>query len=252
MAKLRIAVSGGRGRTGQHVIRAIYNDESAALAGVLIRPGSIEVGNPVVIPDTEFGMGLKYSDDVVAVFDAADVVIDFSIPEGSLACAGAAAKTGKALVIGTTGFKESELDEIKHAAERAPIFISYNMSLGIAAIAAVLPPLAGALGETFHLHLTDIHHKDKKDKPSGTALLLAGATGRSKSDIKFTSIREGDAIGEHRVLFSGPGEQVEIIHRAKDRRLYAEGALMAARWLANRKPGFYTLKDALKEGGSKK
>ena len=246
MAKLRIAVSGGRGRTGEHVIRAVYRDDTAALSGVLLRPGSAEVGIAVSIPDTPLGTGLTYSDDVAAVFADADVVIDFSTPEGALALAKAAARAAKALVIGTTGFSETELGEIKRAARKAPILVSYNMSLGIAAIAALLKPLAGALGPGFHLHLTDIHHKDKRDKPSGTALLLAEASGRARDAIKFTSLREGDAIGEHRILFAGPAEQVEIIHRATDRRLYAEGALMAAHWLFGRPPDFYTLKDVLK------
>jgi len=246
MAKLRIAVSGGRGRMGEHAIRAVYSAEDAALSGVLIRPGSVEVGTPVSIPDTPLGTGLKYSDDVEAVFQDSDAVIDFSTPEGSLALAKAAAKAGTALVIGTTGFDEMGLAEIQRAAKKAPILVSYNLSLGIAALAAVLGNLSGALGPAFHLHLTDIHHKDKKDKPSGTALLLAEASGRRKSTIKFTSIREGDAIGEHRILFSGPAEQLEIVHRAKDRRLYAEAALLAARWLVGQKPGLYSLKDVLK------
>jgi 4-hydroxy-tetrahydrodipicolinate reductase len=246
MAKLRIAVSGGRGRTGQFAIRAVYEDEGAALSGVLIRPGSIEVGQPVAIPDTSLGTGLAYSGDPGTVFDVSDAVIDFSAPTGSLALAKAAAKTGKALVIGTTGFSEAELAEIRRAAKTAPILISYNMSLGIAAIAAVLQPLAGALGKAFHLHITDIHHEKKTDKPSGTSLLLAEASGRPKAEVMFTSVREGDAIGEHQILFSGPAEQVEIIHRAKDRRLYAEGALLAAHWLVRQKPGLYTFNDVLK------
>lgn len=246
MAKLKIAVAGGRGRTGQFAIRAIYNDDNSALTGVLIRPGRVEVGTPVAIPDTSLGTGLLYSDSAEAVARGADVVIDFSTPEGSLALARAAAVAGKALVIGTTGFTGAELAELKRAAKKIPILVSYNMSLGIAAIAAALKPLTGALGPGFHLHLTDIHHKDKKDKPSGTALLLAEASGRAKSEIKFTSLREGDAIGEHRVLFSGPAEQVEIIHRAKDRRLYAEGALLAAHWVVKQKAGLYSINDVLK------
>lgn len=244
-----MAVAGGRGRMGQLVVAAIYSDENAALSGVLVRPGSPDAGAPVMIGETGLGTGLKYSANPEEVFSGADVVIDFSVPGAGVKHAQAAASARRPLVIGTTGFSDEQLSSIRKCADRAPILVSYNMSLGIAALARVLGPLAETLGEKFHLHITDIHHEKKKDRPSGTALMLAEASGRGREKVKFTSVREGDVVGEHYVKFSGPGEQVEIVHRAKHRKLFAEGALMAAHWLAGRKPGFYTLNDVLKQEG---
>ncbi|MCH8322464.1 MAG: 4-hydroxy-tetrahydrodipicolinate reductase [Proteobacteria bacterium] len=246
MAKKRIAISGGLGRMGQMTLVEIYRDGDVALSGVLVRPGDKLVGAPVLFPETKVGTGQNYSDDRLAVFGASDVVIDFTTPKASVENAKAAAQTGAALVIGTTGFTEDQLEQIRAYAEKAPVLLSYNMSFAITALAKAVGGLSRALGPDFHLEITDIHHAEKKDKPSGTALLLGAASGRDKKDIKYTSHREGKVIGEHHILFSGPGEQIEIIHRARDRRLFARGGLLAADWLIGKQPGFYTLKDVMK------
>ena len=234
MAKKRIAISGGLGRMGKLTLEEISRDNSWDLSGVLVRPGSAGA-------DTRH----NYSENPEEIFKITDVVVDFSSAEASVANAKAAAKTGTALVIGTTGFTEDQLAEIRANAEKAPIQLSYNMSFAITALAKVVGDLSRALGPDFHLEITDIHHLDKKDKPSGTALLLGAASGRDAKDIKYVSHREGAVVGEHHILFSGPGEQIEIIHRAKDRKLFARGGLLAAHWLVGKAPGFYTLKDML-------
>ena len=231
---------------GQMVILEIMASEQAALEAVLVRPGSPDKGEAVMVPDKPIGTGLKYGDDPAAPFASAGVVIDFSTPEAGIRHAQIAAETETPLVIGTTGFSEEQLSEIRKAAEKAPILLSYNMSPGITAIAGALKSLSDALGEAFHLEITDIHHAGKKDAPSGTALMLGQASGRAEKDIKYTSHREGHIIGEHRILFSGPLETIEITHVAKDRRLFAKGALMAALWLKDQKPGLYDLNDVLK------
>ncbi|MCH8172360.1 MAG: 4-hydroxy-tetrahydrodipicolinate reductase [Proteobacteria bacterium] len=246
MAKKRIAISGGLGRMGQMILVEIYRDGGVALSGVLVRPGDKLVGTPVLFPETKAGTGQNYSDDRLAVFGASDVVIDFTTPKASVENAKAAAQTGTALVIGTTGFTQDQLEQIRACAEKAPVLLSYNMSFAITALAKAVGGLSRALGPDFHLEITDIHHAEKKDKPSGTALLLGAASGRDKKDIKYTSHREGKVVGEHHILFSGPGEQIEIIHRARDRRLFARGGLLAADWLIGKQPGFYTLKDVMK------
>lgn len=231
---------------GQMTLVEIYRDGGAALSGILVRPGSYALGDPVLFPDTQVGTGQNYSDDREAIFAASDVVIDFTTPGASVENARAAAKGGTALAIGTTGFTDDQLDEIKQCADQAPILLSYNMSFAIAALGHALKGLSDDLGEAFHVEIYDLHHAAKKDKPSGTALLLGKAIGRKAGAIKYTSVREGDVIGEHRILFSGPGEQIEVIHRARDRLLFARGAVLAAHWLKGKAPGFYTLEDVMK------
>ncbi len=245
MQKTKIAIAGGLGRMGQKTLVEIYEDDGAVLSGVLVRGKSYALGTPVMFPDTKVGTGQTYSDDIAAVFRVADVVIDFTTPKASVENARVAAKTGTPLVIGTTGFSDRELEEIKACAQKTPILLSYNMSFAITALGHALKGLSSDLGDAFHVEIIDLHHRDKKDSPSGTALMLGEALGRPKGAIKYTSIRRGHEIGEHRILFSGPGEEIEVIHRARDRRLFARGAVLAAHWLKGKKAGFYTLKDIL-------
>lgn len=245
MQKTKIAIAGGLGRMGQKTLVEILEDDSAVLSGVLVRKGSYALGTPVLFPDTQVGTGQNYSDDRKGVFRGSDVVIDFTTPDASVENANVAAKTKTPLVIGATGFSDAQLKEIIACAKAAPILLSYNMSFAITALGHALQGLSGDLGDAFHVEITDVHHKDKKDAPSGTALMLGEAIGRPQGAIKYTSHRKGHEIGEHRILFSGPGEEIEVIHRARDRRLFARGAVLAAHWLKGKKPGFYTLKDIL-------
>jgi 4-hydroxy-tetrahydrodipicolinate reductase len=246
MTKTNIAIVGARGRMGQMTFREVMADETAACSAMLVRPGSPDEGAPVFLPDTKVGTGLNYTTDKRTAFGASDVIVDFSTVEAVMENLKLAQELGVPIAIGVTGFSEDQKILIKEAAETLPVLLSYNMSLGATALAVALGPLSATLGEDFHLEITDIHHKMKKDAPSGTALMLGEATGREDKDIKYTSHREGNVIGEHHILFSGPGEQIEMVHRAMDRRLFAKGALMAAHWLDGQKPGFYSLKDVLK------
>lgn len=245
MSKTQIAIVGAAGRMGRMTLLEVMADDDAACAGLVVRPGSPDEGKKAYLPDSKIGTGLKYTSDREAAFKAADVIIDFSTAEAGVDNAKRAAGAGVPIAIGITGFSEKQIEGIKALGDKIPVLLSYNMSFGITALAHTLADLSRALGPDFHLEITDLHHKHKKDAPSGTALMLGKAAGRDKKDIKFVSERRGTVFGEHRVLFSGPAEQIEITHRAKDRRLFAKGALMAAKWLVRQKPGFYSLKDVL-------
>jgi len=245
MAKTNIAILGAAGRMGQMTLREVMADDTAACSGLLVRPGSADEGKAARLADSDAGTGLSYSSARDKVFQNSDVAIDFSTTEAALENVNAAKKAGLPIAIGVTGFSGDALKKIEAAGKSIPVLLSYNMSPGINALAASLSSLSAALGKDFHLAITDIHHKNKKDAPSGTALMLGAATGRTKNDIKYASERTGDVIGEHHILFSGPAEQIEIIHKAFDRALFARGAVMAAHWLAKQKPGFYSMKDVL-------
>jgi 4-hydroxy-tetrahydrodipicolinate reductase len=216
------------------------------LAGVVERPEN--VGKLA-------GLGCPASDDLAEILPGAPgaVVIDFTQPQASLATARLAARHGNPVVIGTTGLKPEELAELERSAASAPIFWSPNMSLGVNVLLRVLPELVRMLGPEYDLEMTEIHHNRKADAPSGTALKLAqvlagarewdlaevgkycreGIIGpRPAKEIGVQTVRGGDVVGDHTVYFLGPGERIEITHRAHSRENFAKGALRAARWLA--------------------
>lgn len=247
MKKLKVAVTGGRGRMGRETVKTVLTSKNALLSGVLVNPNSSYVNRSVILPKSQKNLKLKYSSDAKAVFTRSDCVIDFSTPHSSLNYARIASETAKPLVIGTTGFSRQQLQEISLCAKNAPILIAYNMSLGIAALLTALRSWDLILKKNYQLHITDVHHKNKKDKPSGTALLLAQSSGHKAKDIKFTSIRKGSVIGEHHVLLSGPKEYIKITHCAKNRSLFSEGALAAAWWLSRQQVDLYSLEDMVQE-----
>ncbi len=198
------------------------------------------------------------------LFRTSDIVIDFTSPEASLKHAELAAKNGKALLIGTTGFQPEQVEQLKKYGASAPILLSANTSLGVNLLVQLTKKVAGILGNDYAIEILESHHKHKVDAPSGTALALgrAAAAGRgidfekNKSidrsglrqpdDIGFSVMRGGDVVGEHTVYFYGDGERIELTHRATDRKLFVKGAVTTAKWLAGQKPGFYTMDDFLK------
>jgi 4-hydroxy-tetrahydrodipicolinate reductase len=210
--------------------------------------------------------GLLLSSDATALFKTADVVIDFSTPEASLAHARLAAAAKKALVIGTTGFDAAGNAALAEAVKSAPILWAANMSLGVNLLLGLVAQAAHILGEDYDIEILEMHHRHKVDAPSGTALALGqaaakgrgvdlaaksqrvrdGVTGpRKAGNIGFATLRGGDNVGEHRVFFANDGEQVELAHRASSRRIFARGAVRAACWLAGKPPGLYAMKDVL-------
>lgn len=209
-------------------------------------------------------LGRKITSSIEEAVKEADSVIDFTLPETSLAVAGIAARLGKAHVIGTTGFTESQLAELKKLAEKTVIVWSPNMSLGVNLLAALTQKVAGILGADFDIEILEMHHRLKKDAPSGTALLLGeaaakgrgvkladeavrardGITGERKpGSIGFATLRGGDVVGDHTVMFAGEGERIELTHKAADRKIFASGAIFIAARAAAKKPGFYGFRD---------
>lgn len=228
---LRVLVCGASGRMGRAVRSEVEASACFSYAGgVDSRPG------PGVEPPGAFAR----------LLDLADVVVDFSAPGSSITFARAAAAARKPFVTGVTGYSGKQLSALKAAARRSPVFFSPNMSpavnLTIALAAAAASRLKG-----FDIHISEAHHAAKKDAPSGTALRYAEniAAARGGPLPPVTSVRAGDIVGDHTVLYAGPYERVELTHRAHSRAVFAAGALKAASWLAGRRPGFYDYSDLL-------
>jgi 4-hydroxy-tetrahydrodipicolinate reductase len=264
-APLRIAVAGASGRMGRTLIDAVARSADLVLTAALDAPGSALAGQPAPgAPHVTVGT------DVEAGLAQADVLIDFTRPEGTLAHAARCGPRGVAMVIGTTGFTDAQKAELAAAARSIPIVLAPNMSVGVNVVLKLLEVAARALDRGFDVEIVEAHHRHKIDAPSGTALkmgeVIAHATGRdlgrdavyardgwSSPDhgerpartIGFSSIRGGDIVGDHTVLFAGTGERIEITHRSSSRANYAEGSLRAARFVAGRAPGLYGMDEVL-------
>jgi 4-hydroxy-tetrahydrodipicolinate reductase len=264
---MRIGVLGCAGRMGRAVIGEILATEGCVLAGGVESPGHPALGQDLGALAGADPVGLAASADAEALIAAADVVIEFSAPEPTAAHAALAAARGAGHVIGTTGLGEEQEQALCAAARRTAIMRAANMSLGINLLLGLSERVARALApDAFDIEVLEMHHKHKVDAPSGTALALgqAAARGRGVSladvaargrdgltgarrtgAIGFAALRGGDVVGDHVVIFAGAGERIELAHRATDRRIYARGAVTAARWLQGRPPGLYDMADVL-------
>lgn len=266
MSDLRLVVVGAAGRMGQTLIRTVVATPGYALAGAVERPGSNLIGQDAGVVAGLPPLGIIVSDDPLATFLKADAVIDFTRPEASVGFAELAAQARIVHVIGTTGCSPADEAAFAAAARHARVVRSGNMSLGVNLVAGLVRRAAAALGDSFDIEIVEMHHRMKVDAPSGTALLLGeaaaagrgvaldakavrgrdGITGERKpGDIGFASLRGGTVIGDHIVTFAGEFERIEIGHRAEDRSIYARGALTAARWAFDKKPGLYSMADVL-------
>jgi len=234
-----------------------------ALHGAVEHEGSAAIGQDAGLLAGRPACGVTVSDDPVPLFATADAVIDFTRPEASVRFAALAAQ-GKAVhVVGTTGFSAEDLAALGRAARHTPIIQSYNMSLGVNLLAALVRQAARALDSGWDLEVVEMHHRHKIDAPSGTAILLgrAAAEGRgvdfdavkaidrdgkrAEGAIGFATLRGGDVVGEHAVILAGAGERIELAHKATDRGIFARGALKAALWGRGRAPGLYSMNDVL-------
>ena len=247
---LKIAVTGPTGRMGAEIIAAINMDPTTILTVALVRNGHAFIGKKI---NDEFKLNnnrenLNFTDSLL-VSNAADVLIDFSLPAATKMYIEQCLQLSMPMVIATTGFNDAEKENIKKAAANIPIVFAPNMSLGVNLCYDLLASCAKVTGTDWQVAISEIHHKQKKDAPSGTALkmgeVITNHSGIEKSAIQFNSIRAGDAVGEHTVLFVGDGERIEIIHRASSRLAFAKGALMAAKWLQGKKPGLYSMQDVI-------
>ncbi len=266
MAELRIGISGCAGRMGRMLVAEVAATAGCTLSGGVDAPTSRELGKDIGELAGIGAVGMKAGSDLAALLAASDVVIEFSVPEASVAHAALAAQAKKALVIGTTGLDGKAHDALVAAAKSAPLLWAPNMSLGVNWLLALVEQTARRLGDDYDIEILEMHHRHKVDAPSGTALALGkaaaegrkidlaaksqrtrdGITGARKAgDIGFATLRGGDNAGEHRVIFAADGEMLELGHRATSRRVFARGAVTAAQWLAPQKPGLYSMKDVL-------
>jgi 4-hydroxy-tetrahydrodipicolinate reductase len=266
MADMRLIVAGAGGRMGRTLIKAIAETDGLALAGATDAASS-----PVIGEDSGVLAGLGPNrvpvvSKVKPLAIAADGILDFTAPAATIAFAALAAEANIAHIIGTTGLSADDEEKIKNAARRAVIVKSGNMSLGVNLLAALVKRVAKTLDDDFDIEILEMHHNRKVDAPSGTALLLGraaaegraidlaqhavksrdGHTGaRERGDIGFAALRGGSVVGEHSVIFAGPAERIELVHRAEDRMIFARGALKAALWARGQKPGLYSMADVL-------
>ena len=265
-----IVIAGASGRMGQMLIKSVLADTRLRLAGALERDGHAWVGRDIGEAMGGTALGCSVSADVAGTLQEAQALIDFTAPAATLAFSDAAAKAGVAHIIGTTGMTEEEIAALRPAAAQIPIVRAGNMSLGVNLLVQLTKQVAAALDADFDIEVIESHHHHKVDAPSGTALMLGeaaaegrgvtlsdvrdsgrdGITGaRKRGDIGFTAIRGGDIVGEHDVLFAGPGERIVLRHMATDRALFAKGALKAAIWAQGKAPGEYDMLDVLGLGG---
>ncbi|MEM6578618.1 MAG: 4-hydroxy-tetrahydrodipicolinate reductase [Pseudomonadota bacterium] len=262
----RLVVTGASGRMGQMLIDEIAASDRVTLAAALERPGHAWIGQDVGQAMGGAALGVVVSDDPLEAFASAQAVIDFTSPDATIAYAEIAAQARLVHVIGTTGFTDEHLAKIAAAARHATIIRAGNMSLGVNLLTQLVRQVAKALDDDFDIEIIETHHNQKADAPSGTALMLGeaaaegrgvrlpsvedrardGITGpRSPGAIGFHAVRGGDVIGEHDVVFAGPGERLVLRHLASDRALFARGALKAALWGVGRKPGEFDMLDVL-------
>ncbi len=267
----RVTVLGASGRMGKALIRLIAASGEHELVGALGEPGDPSRGRDAGQVAGIDPLGIVVTDDLSAALGGAgtacDVAIDFTVPAVTQRHAQACAAGGHALVVGTTGLDPGGLSALQAAARRVPVLYARNMSLGVTVLTELVRQAAALLGPEFDAEITEAHHRDKKDAPSGTALqlgeALALARGRQLADVAvysrprlataerpdgaigFVSVRGGGIVGDHTVLLAGAEEMLELTHRATDRALFARGALRAASWLVSQPAGLHTLREVL-------
>lgn len=257
---IRVAVAGIRGRVGQNVARVLHDAPDIDLAGGIIRPGSAPEPARSALAAVAPGWSGEIADHPAQILPDVDVLVDFTNPQATLPLAEACLEHGVALVSGTTGLEDDQLNRLEALASRIPVFYAANMSLGVSAILELLPSLAQALAE-YDVEIIESHHRHKADAPSGTAYSLAhaidpngtavlmhgrqGTTPRSDGEIGIHAVRAGGNHGEHSVILASEDEQVTISHRSFTRLAYARGALRAVRFIAGQPAGMYTTADLI-------
>lgn len=263
---LKIGVIGCAGRMGQMLMRAVTAAEGCVVAGGTERPGAAVVGQDVGLVAGLDPLGVCVTDDPAVLFAASDAVLEFTGPAATVAHAALAARTRTVHVIGTTGLEAADVAALERAARETAIVWAPNMSLGVNLLMLLVERVARALDPDWDIEIVEMHHRMKVDAPSGTALALGqaaaagrgvdleaaaqrvrdGITGaRHRGEIGFATLRGGDVVGEHTVLFATEGERIELTHKATSREIFARGAVRAARWAHDRPPGLYSMADVL-------
>lgn len=263
---IRIAVTGATGRMGRTIIEAINQQQGVSLGAAINRPGSSLVGSDAGEVAGIGKAGVLIVDDLQKVVDDFDVLIDFTLPEATVANLEVCTAAQKKIVIGTTGLTDEQKALLGQAAKQISVVFAPNMSVGVNLCLKLLEMAARVLGDDVDIEVIEAHHRHKIDAPSGTALAMGeavadtlgrdlkecavygreGRTGeRDRKTIGFETIRAGDIVGEHTVMFADIGERVEITHKASDRMLFANGAIKAAFWTKGKDPGLYSMLDVL-------
>lgn len=267
MSEMGLVVVGAAGRMGQTLIRTIAAVDGVRLVGAIERPGSPMLGRDAGELAGTGACGVVVTDDPLPVFASADGVLDFTSPAATVEFAGYAAQAGVVHVVGTTGCAPADDDRIAAAARHTAIVKSGNMSLGVNLLAVLVEQAARALDPAdFDIEVLEMHHRNKVDAPSGTALLLGAAAARGREadlaseavrvrdghtgprrsgSIGFATLRGGSVVGDHSVILAGTGERIVLAHHAEDRVIFARGAVKAALWARGRKPGLYSMRDVL-------
>jgi 4-hydroxy-tetrahydrodipicolinate reductase len=259
-------VTGASGRMGRRIVDILLETSGTDVACATERPGHDIIGMDI---GDFLGLGKKgcpIADDLRHVIENGDVVIDFTTPESSMNNIRTAAKSGKAMVVGTTGLGKDDLKEIKKLAKKIPIVLAPNMSVGVNLLLKTLSEMAAVLDEDYDVDIVETHHRHKKDAPSGTALkmaqVIASARGktldkvcvferhgnigeRKRGEIGVQTLRVGDVVGEHTVIFGTLGERIEVTHKASSRDVFARGAVRAAQWVVGKPAGLYDMQDVL-------
>lgn len=256
---IKVVVTGIAGRMASHIAEIVRHTKGMQLDGATEAPGSFAVGT--TLPE-----GHQIVDDLAKCIERADVVIDFTSPDASLIHAKLAAENQTAIVVGTTGFSEAQQAKMLEWLKKIPSVWAPNMSVGVNVLLSLVEAAARHLGDDYDVEIIEAHHRHKIDAPSGTALALgetaAGALGRKfnkvacyhregpmgerpKDQIGMQTLRGGDIVGDHTVLFAGIGERLELTHRATNRDNFARGAVLASQWVVGKEAGIYTMKDVL-------
>jgi 4-hydroxy-tetrahydrodipicolinate reductase len=261
-----VVVAGAAGRMGTRIVACLQGDPTLRVAAAIEAPAHASLGADAGETAGVGRLGVAISADARAAITRDRLLIEFSVPEATLAHLELVAASGARAVIGTTGFTPAQRDHIAELGKRAAIMLAPNMSVAVNVAYQALTLIAKALGDDYDVEVTEIHHRFKKDAPSGTALKMAevvaaalgrdlpksavygrqGLTGeRTQKEIGVMSLRSGDVVGEHTVSFGTLGERLELTHRAHSRDTFARGALRAARWIVGRPPGLYSMQDVL-------
>jgi len=262
---MKIAIAGATGRMGKMLIEAVLNAADTQLVGAIEHGSCAQLGEDA---GAFLGKntGVVITADVTQALTSAEFLIDFTRPEGTMAHLTVAQKTGTKMIVGTTGLSSEQIASLKKASEKLPIVFAPNMSVGVNATFKLLEVAAKMLNQGYDIEIIEAHHRHKVDAPSGTALKMGeviadalgeklddvavyareGYTGeRKEGSIGFATIRGGDIVGDHTVLFAGDGERIEISHKSSSRQSYAQGSLRAARFLQNQHSGLYDMQDVL-------
>jgi len=263
---IKVAVTGAAGRMGQRIICLTHEADGLTVSAAVERPLHKVVGKDAGVVAGCGQLDVAITDSLKRAMQHSDVLIDFTFPEVTMENAAVCARLGKRMVIGSTGFSAEQRHALAEFARAIPMVCAPNMSVGVNVCFKVLKEIASTLGDGFDVEIVELHHNKKKDAPSGTAVrmgeVVASALGRdyhavanchregftgerTREEIGMQTVRGGDIVGEHTVYFIGMGERIELTHRAMSRDMFARGAVRAAAWLANQKPGLYDMQDVL-------